>query len=108
MHASGGMHALVEVRTRDMRVCTGMDAPKWLFARVGYARVGARVWTRMEACARSVVRLECHMCTSVRARKWTPAHKRCDARANVSCARLGAAGAATRAPGCAFFERHPD
>src|SRR4051812_29262728 len=98
MHASGGLHARIGVRARDMRVCTGMDAPKWLFARVGYARVGARIWTRMEACARSVARLECHMRTLVRARKWTPAHKHCSVRTNGSCVRLGAAGAATRAP----------
>src|SRR4051812_35319473 len=88
IHASGGMHARVGVSARDMRVCTGMDTPTWLFVRVG----DARVWTRMEACARSVARLECYMRTSVRARKWTSAHKHCATCANRSCARLGAAG----------------
>src|SRR4051812_45299515 len=92
LHAPEGTRAMGDARVRRL-ACTRRGARKghrrvhWdgcakMVVRARwYARVEARVWTRMEACARSVARLECHMCTLVPARKWTPAHKHCAARA---------------------------
>src|SRR4051812_31142520 len=50
---ASGMRASGFGRKGHARACTGMGAPEMPLTRVGYMRIGARAWTRVD----------CHACT---------------------------------------------